>query len=313
MFSRPCFEFSVDPNFGKLKASPPEVTLLMPGYVSYFNSALVACLSVILLVAAISGQTSENLRGTLVVAVPVPHGLVVCSDKRLYNEAANSFRDDYVKIHKVSDRTLFVATHTTGFLDPRTGKMEFDIFNLTSRYVAQHRFAPDRQFWDGLKDQIHDQLLTYLSKQKYEDWPATDVANNKLLFNLVFYSVESSSAHSYSMSVFYEKAPTPIIFTQGVTSEVVKTPELLGKGKDVMAYLSNNLSLSGDPSILRFDQSNFKIAQTTVPDAVNFARKLFVVTNAALPQAEVSAAHDCALLSFQSGFQWITETGQPRP
>jgi len=255
----------------------------------------------------------QNVGGTLVVAVPVQTGLVVCSDKRLYNEAANSFRDDYVKIHKVNDRSLFVATHTTGFLDPMTGKMEFDIFDLTSRYVSQHSFSANQQFWNGLKTDIRDQLLAYLSKQKYENWPATDVANNKLLFNLVFYTVERSRARSYSMSVFYEKARTPIIFSPGVVAEDVKTPKLLGKGKDVMAYLSNSPSLSRDPSILRFDESNFRPAATTVADAVDFSKKLFQMTNASLPQAEVSATYDCALLGYQNGFQWLTESGQPRP
>lgn len=247
--------------------------------------------------------------GTLVIAVPIQTGLVVCSDKRLYNAAANNFRDDYVKIHKVNDRALFVATHTTGFLNPTTGKMEFDIFDLTSHYIAQHNFAPDQRFWNGLKNEVHDELVAYLSKQKYDDWPATDIANNKLLFNLVFYSVEGSRARSYSMSVFYEKARTPIIFAPGVVAEDVTTPKLLGKGKDVMAYLSSSPSLSRDPSILRFDESNFRPAATTVADAVSFSKRLFQLTNSALPQAEVSATYDCAMLGYQSGFRWLDESG----
>ena len=280
--------------------------------------SLRSCIAVITLLLLSSSNFAfpsyaAKVGGTLVVAVPVQTGLVVCSDKRLYNEAANSFRDDYVKIHKVNDRTLFVATHTTGFLNPTTHKMDFDIFELTSRYVAQHGFTLGRKFWDGLKTEIHDQLVAYLSKQKYENWPATDLANNKLLFNLVFYTLEGSRARSYSMSVFYEKARTPIIFTPGVVAEDVKTPKLLGKGKDVMAYLSNSPSLSRDPSILRFDESYFRSGGTTVADAVNFSKRLFEMTNSALPQAGVSATCDCAMLSYQNGFQWLTGSGQPQP
>ena len=239
------------------------------------------------------------------VAVPVSQGLVTCSDKRLYNDTTGTYRDDFVKIHQVGTNALFVATHTTGFLDKTTGKMAFDIFEITSRYDSQHSFVPTRQFWEGLKKEIRDQLAQYLSKQKFENWPETDTANNNLLFNLVFYSVEGTSIRSYSMSVFYKKARTPVIYIPDVVSEQVKTPKLVGKGKDVMAYLDRSPSLRRDPSILRFDESYFNADKTSIADAIDFSKRLFQVTNAALPQAEVSATFDCALLSYQTGFHWI--------
>jgi len=250
-------------------------------------------------------QNIQRAGGTLVVAVPVQEGLVTCSDKRLYNDTAKTFRDDYVKIHQVGDKALFVATHTTGFLDRATGKMDFDIFDLTSHYIAQHNFTADRIFFDGLKKDIRDQLLQYLSKRKYQDWPATDVANNKLLFNLVFYAIPGNSIRSYSMSVFYEKAPTPVIYIQDPVTEIVRTPKLTGKGKEVMNYLASSPKLSSDPSILRFDQSYFDARKTTTSDAVNFSGKLFLLTNAAIPEAEVSSTFDCALLSYHDGFKWL--------
>jgi len=261
-----------------------------------------------LLLANSSFAQSINIRrlgGTLVVAVPVQDGLVACSDKRLFNEAAKTFRDDFVKINKVDNNALFVATHTVGFLDKATGKMEFNVFDITARYVSQHSFTTGRPFWDGLKKEIRDQLLQYLSKRKYQDWPATDIANNKLLFNLVFYAVAARSIRSYSISVFYEKAPTPVVYVQDPVSQIVRTPQLTGKGKAVMNYLARNPQLSSDPSILRFDQTYFNAGKTTTADAVNFAKKLFFLANTALPQAEVSATFDCALLSYQNGFQWL--------
>jgi hypothetical protein len=277
------------------------------------GSAIVLCIFLPCGLAAGQERNVYTVGGTLVVVVPVQEGLVTCSDKRLYNDATGTYRDDFVKIHQVGSNALFVATHTTGFLNKTTGKMEFDVFDITSHYVSEHKFSPDRQFWDGLKKEIRERLLQYLSKQKYQDWPATDVANNRLLFNLVFYSIEGNAIRSYSLSIFYEKAPTPVIFITDPAREEVKTPKLLGKGKDVMGYLSKSPSLSGDPSILRFDQTYFSAKATTVTDAVNFAKKLFVLTNSALPQAEVSATYDCALLGYQIGFRWLTEKGQPQP
>jgi hypothetical protein len=250
-------------------------------------------------------KTFQRVGGTLIVAVPVEEGLVACSDKRLYNETTGTSTDDSVKIHKVGSNALFVATNTTGFLDKTTGKIEFNVFDIIDGYVSQHSLSSGRQFWDGLKKDIRDQLREYLSKREYKDWPSTDTKNNDLLFNLVFYSVEGKGIRSYSMSVFYEKAPTPVINISDVTSEEVNTPKLSGKGKEVMDYIAKDPQLGQDPSILRFDQSYFDAAKTSGADAVDFARRLFLLTNKALPQAEVSATYDCALLSYQTGFQWI--------
>jgi hypothetical protein len=273
-------------------------------------SAIVLFIFLTFVIAAGQQRNVYAVGGTLVVAVPVQDGLVTCSDKRLYNDATGTYRDDFVKIHQVGSNALFVATHTTGFLNKTTGKMEFDVFDITAHYVSQHKVSPDSQFWDGLKKEIRDRLLQYLAKQKYQDWPATDVANNRLLFNLVFYSMEGNAIRSYSMSIFYEKAPTPVVFITVPAREEVKTPKLLGKGKDVMGYMSKSSSLSSDPSILRFDQSYFNAKATNTNDAVNFAKKLFALTNSALPQAEVSATYDCALLSYQNGFQWLDNSGR---
>ena len=245
------------------------------------------------------------------VAVPVQQGLVVCSDKRLYNETTETYRDDFVKIQKVSSHALFAATHTTGFLDKATGKIEFNVFDITDQFAKQHGLASGKEFWDGLKKEIRDQLLLYLSKRKYEDWPATDTRNNNLLFNLVFYAIDGKNIRSYSMSVFYEKAPTPVIYIPDAVSEIVKTPKLSGKGKDVIAYLSSDPLAARDPLILRFDESHFDVTKTSAADAVEFAERLFVLTNSALPQAQVSAVHDCALISFEKGFEWINAGTSP--
>jgi hypothetical protein len=265
-------------------------------------------LSIFVHISLAQTGTSDPLGGTLVIAVPTQTGLVVCSDKRLYNETTGAYRDDFVKIKQVGRNALFVATHTTGFLNPATGKMDIDVYEITSKYISSAGFSPNRTFWDGLKKEIRDQLLQYFSKREYSTWPATDTANNDLLFNLVFYTVEGEKVRSYSMRVLYEKAPTPVIFIPDVSSEEVRTPKLSGKGRDVMTYLARNPSVGREPAILKFDQSYFNVGKTTVSDAVEFARRLFTLTNSALPQAQVSSSYDCAMLSYGAGFQWIRDT-----
>lgn len=260
--------------------------------------------------AAAQDTNTQSLRGTLVIAIPVKEGLVACSDKRAFNDQTGSFNDNFVKIRKVNSSTLFVATNTIGFLDKTTGKMEFDVFEITAAYAAQHDFNNGKQFWDGLKKEIRKQLLDYLAKRKFADWPETDVANKKLLSNLIFYSASKGSIRSYSLRVFYEKARTPVVYIPDMISQDVKLPQLSGKGKDVMDYLARNPSMSQDPSILRFDQAHYDIQKVTIVDAVNFAKKLFLLTNTAIPQARVSATYDCALLSFQNGVQWIDDSGR---
>ena len=266
----------------------------------------IGMISATVLLAAVSifGQISPA-KGTLVVAVPVREGLVVCSDKRLYNHQAGTFTDTFVKIHEVDENTLFVATNTIGFLDSVTGKMGFDVFDITSSYVSRNGFSAGPRFWDGLKQEIGRRLREYLSKQKYQDWPETDLESNKLLFNLVFYSTAQSPPRSYTIKVFYEKARTPVIYVSDPVSEIVKTPKLAGKGRGVMNYLAKDPKLSRDQFILRFDQFNFDIQKVTIKEAVSFAGRLFQLANTAVPESRVSSTHDCALLDSERGFQWI--------
>ena len=268
---------------------------------------------VILAASSLFASPPRGLKGTLVVAVPVKEGLVVCSDTRLYNDQAKTFTDTFVKIHKVDQTTLFVATNTVGFLDKSSGKMSFDVFELTSNYVERHGFSPTSGFWNGLKSEIRDQLRSYLRQQKFEDLPETDVKNNRLLFNLVFYTVVEGRSRSYTIRVFYEKARTPVIDISGPASELVRTPKLSGKGRDVMRFIDGDPSLRSDPSILRFDQTNFDIQRITIADAVEFARRLFFVTNTNVPAARVSATYDCAMLDYQNGFRWISDSERKRP
>lgn len=271
------------------------------------------CLLFVLLFAVWIVSPAQGLHGTLVVAVPVNDGLVVCADKRLFNDTTRTFDDSFVKVRKVNANTLFVATNTIGFLDKSTGKMDFDAFEITADYAKQHNFNDTHIFWDGLRSETKKQLLGYLKKRKFADWPATDTANNRLLFNLVFYSVGSDRhIRSYSVRVFYEKEQTPVIDIPEVFAEEVRTPQLTGKGKSIMDYLSIHPELIRDPAIGRFDESVFDAKKTSILDAVTFASKLFSLTNTALPGAEVSATHDCAYLNFQTGFRWIDDQGQPR-
>ena len=269
------------------------------------------CLVILLSTALMANRDimGEGFHGTLVVAVPVNNGLVACADKRLFNDATRTFDDSFVKIRKVNSSTLFAATNTVGFLNKTTGKMDFDAFEIVAKYNARREFSGDKVFWDGLRNEIRKQLLAYLNKRKFVDWPETDVANNRLLFNLVFYSVADHKIRNYTLRVFYEKAQTPVIDIPDVFSEEVRTPQLIGKGKSVMDYLSLHPELARDTAIARFDEATFDVKKTTTLDAVSFATKLFSLTNTALPGAEVSAEHDCALLSYQNGFQWIDEAG----
>lgn len=245
----------------------------------------------------------DRLRGTLVVAVPVNDGLVACADKRLYNADAGTATDDFVKIRRAADNALFAATNTVGFFDRKSRKMGFDAFELTQNYTARHPFSSNKQFWDGLKREIRQNLVTYLSGQTYANWPETDKANNGLLFNLVFYSVTDARAFSHTLKVFYEKKKTPVIFIPDPASEEVRFPKLSGKGRDVMTYFARNPSAALDPAIVKFDESRFVLEASTTRDAIDFSRKLFLIANNSVPQAQVSSAFDCAMLSFQTGFR----------
>jgi len=257
------------------------------------------------LIAFGQSKQIEKLRGTLVVAVPINDGLVACADKRLYNADAGTATDDFVKIRKAGTRALFAATNTVGFYDRKSRKMAFDAFEITQNYTNANPFAPTKKFWDGLKQDIREKLVTYLSGQDYANWPETDKANKGLLFNLVFYSVSDGRAHSHTLKVFYEKKKTPVIFIPEPVSEEVRFPKLSGKGREVMTYFAQNPAAGLDPAIVKFDESRFDLKATSREDAIEFAQKLFQITSTAVPGAQVSPTFDCALLDFASGFKII--------
>jgi hypothetical protein len=261
---------------------------------------------VLFLISFVSGTAAEPLRGTLVVAVPVREGLVVCADKRLYNNDARTYTDNYVKVRKVGDNSLFVATNTIGFYDRQTRAMAFDAFEVATKYAASHDFDAGRPFWDGLKKEITIQLRAYFAKRPFVEWPESDRTNNNLLFNLIFYSVRENRAFSHSLKVFYEKKQTPVIYIPDLITEQVRTPKLSGKGREVMTYLVRNPAAAADPLIQRFDETRFSSQTTTTNDAVEFARKLFQMTSTNVPQANVSPTFDCALLDLTTGFRLIT-------
>ncbi len=249
----------------------------------------------------VASAADSQLRGTLVVAVPVSEGLVVCSDKRLYNHGSGTFTDNYIKIRKVSDNALFVATHTIGFYDERSKAMAFNAFEITEKYAANNDLNAGKPFWDGLKKEITVQLRAYFAKRSYAEWPESDRENNNLLFNLIFYTVRDGKAWSYSLKVFYEKARTPVIFIPDPVREQVRTPKLSGKGREVMAFLARNPSAAADPLIQRFDETRFDATNTTPAGAVDFARKLFQLTSTGVPLAHVSPTFDCRCWTSKPG------------
>lgn len=248
---------------------------------------------------------AERHRGTLVVAVPVREGLVVCADKRLYNADAATFTDKAVKIRKIDDTALFVATNTVGFYDGRSRTMAFDAFETAANYAAKNNIGTGKPFWDGLKKEITARLREYFAARKFAEWPESDRENSNLLFNLIVYTVRDNRAFSHSLRVFYEKKPTPVIYIPDPIREQVRTPKLSGKGREVMAYLARNPSVAADPLIQRFDETRFNPQTTTIQNATAFAGKLFQLTSTGVPKANVSPTFDCALLDYSTGFKIV--------
>lgn len=263
------------------------------------RSTILLFLTICTIASAAFGQ---SLSGTLVIGVPVKDGLVVCADKRLYNNETRTFTDDFVKIRKAGYFALFAATHTIGFFDRKNQRMGFSAFDTTEQYLETNNFNPTPRFWIGLKKKITSDLRAYFSTQSFADLPSTDTANNALLFNLIFYSLNGGKRYSHTLRVFYKKAQTPVIFTSGPALEEVRSPQLSGKGRDVMKYLAHDSVAANDPAILRFDERIFKPDQMTPEEAEAFSSRLFEISNKYVPLARVSATYDCASIDKTNGY-----------
>lgn len=261
----------------------------------------------IIFVLLLTAAFAMSARGTLVIAVPVDSGLVACADKRLYNIEAATFTDDFVKIRKAGPNAVFTATHTVGFYDRKSKLMAFDAFDVTQDYVDKNPFRNDKEFWEGLKAAILQRMFIYFSGQPYARWPATDKANRGLLFNLIFYSINGGQPYSHTIKVFYEKKETPVVTVMPPIAELITSPVLAGKGRDVLKVLNGSSSVANDPAVQKFDERVFNSSATRPDDAFDFARKLFALTNTAVPQAHVSSKFDCALLDRTSGYRAFPE------
>lgn len=274
---------------------------------SAFTKQTLSLVLAILLSAAIAAgkpAAADDLRGTLVVAVPVSDGLVVCSDKRLFNSNSRTYTDDNVKIRRVGDNALFVATNTVGFYDQRTRTMAFDAFAVVEAYTAKNGLAKGKPFWDGLKREITSKLRAYFAGRSFGEWPESNRASGNLLFNLIFYELRDGTALSHSLKVFYEKKRTPVIYIPDPVTEQVRTPKLSGKGREVMSFLARSPDAASDPAILKFDSSRFDPRNASEAEAVEFAKRLIRLTSTGVPRANVSRASDCAVLSYSTGFRW---------
>jgi len=261
----------------------------------------VPLLTVVCTVVA-SAQTDRE-QGTLVIAIPVDVGLVACADKRLKNLDTGTFTDDFVKVRKAGPNAVFAATHTVGFYDRKSKLMAFDAFDVVQDYVDENPYQNDKAFWDGLKTAILRRLFSYFSSQPRASWPETDKANRGLLFNLIFYAMNNGQPYSQTVKVFYEKEKTPVVTVMPPIAELITSPVLAGKGRDVLKYLARRPSVANDPAILKFDERAFRISTTRPEDAVDFARKLFALTSQAVPQAHVSRIFDCSLLDRNGGYR----------
>lgn len=259
----------------------------------------------IMIFSACAFAQIEREQGTLVVAVPVDIGLVACADKRLFNAEASTFTDNFVKVRRAGPNAVFAATHTVGFYDRKRKLTAFDAFDVVQDYVDKNPYRNDKDFWDGLKVAILQRMLTYLSSQPYAIWPETDSANRGLLFNLIFYAMNGGKPYSQTVKVLYEKKKTPVVTVMPPVAELLTSPVLAGKGRDVLKYLDRTPSAASDPMIMRFDERTFSASSTTTSDAVDFARKLFTITSTAVPQAQVSPTFDCALIDRTSGFRMV--------
>jgi hypothetical protein len=254
---------------------------------------------------------ADPIRGTLVVAVPVREGLVVCADKRLYNVDSGSISDDAVKIRQAGDRSLFVATNTVAFYDRQSRSIAFDASQITADHLNKNAFSDDRRFWTGLKAAISTKLRSYFSARPFSQWPESDRANNHLLFNLVFYSYNGDRIFSHSIRVYYEKKRMPVILVQDPVREEVRGVKLNGKGAELMRFLAKQPPGSISPIIGKFGSSRYDPNGSTIAEAVEFAEQLFVIANRSLPTAQVSATYDCAILAKNPGFGWIRPGNEP--
>src|SRR5215813_3822666 len=128
---------------------------------------------VVVIVLVLAGFAREHQGvergGTLILAIPVREGLVLCGD-RLITDQTGARVGEETKIKPVGERAAFVVSGRVGLdmnTTPRT--VLFDAHQLIEQFLKDKDI--ETVDWEAYRTTLRDEFLRALERVPFEQWP----------------------------------------------------------------------------------------------------------------------------------------------
>jgi len=250
--------------------------------------------------------------GTLILAIPVREGLVLCGDRLITDNNGVRVAEE-TKIRPLGTSGAFVLTGTVGLdlsTTPRT--VLFDANELTEKYLKGRDLGSVD--WDDYRRVLSHAFQNALERVPFDQWPASRWGTESLFQVLVFYVDPQHHLQGRYIRLEYLKQQPPKIelsFRVMVKEQFDRAlPIPIGNQK-----VYNELKAGHSPDfdefrrsaiVQRFIKGTEPSAQATSNDAITFSRIIIEATSSEaklLPGREepVGPDCDCFVLDRRSG------------
>jgi len=283
-----------------------------------------ARLYTILLLLLFIAVSSATTGGTLVILAPTRSGVVVCADKRRWNQATGAV-DDAVKIMRLNPRLVFAMSGQVEILRRQDLAPVYSVPTVVQAFFTPARMKDVDAQWDRLRTTLVESYAHYLAAGG-SGWvdPASvglEPREDDTIYCLLFVYLNPAGSVRV-MKVAFHDAPQR---KPGVSVEDL-TADLHGMYAEGSTAVVKEIVRGKDPRFadLRADQLVKRVWLSRDPrevdpaDAILAARRLIRYSSERYPLVSptrtlVSASSLCGVMIEGKGFEWRDNRPVGRP
>lgn len=255
--------------------------------------------------------------GTLIVAVPFQQGLVICADR--LGTSGEGETEDTQKLYQIGPSAAFAATGITTFRDPRNPNIQYDACIIIDNFFSEQVFDSNNKRYTELAIRLTTEFSNFYWRFTNISLPTITVGGIEypFFFRLIFFYLDQNQIldvettdfiqHPENKQLALGRIPATEDELKGLTPMVYGDAAVFNEimnGSDPRFDIVRN-----DPVIKRFVTGNAPAEQVTEEEALEFAKKLIVISSQMTPlitgrQTTIGEVIDSGILRYGSGFEW---------
>ena len=257
------------------------------------------------------GQGLER-GGTLILAIPVREGLVLCGDRWITDQTGARVGEE-TKIKPVGERAAFVISGRVGLdlnTNPRT--VLFDAHQLTEQFLKDKDV--ETADWEDYATTLRSAFQGALERVPFAQWPESRWGSQSFLQVLIFYIDSQHQLQGVYVRLQYLKQQPPMIdvslkrMVRGQFTHALPIP--IGNQRVYRELESGHAPAFDDlrrsSIIQRFIKGTLPVDNATSSEAISFARIVISATSTRArllpgPNEPVGPDCDCFVLSKNEG------------